>query len=351
MKKNIAILSGDGIGPEIMRQSIKVLNAIAKKFNHNFVYQEALIGAIAIQKTGDPLPKETLEICMESDAVLLGTVGNTNYDSDHKIRPEQGLLKIRKVLDLYCNIRPITTYDLLMNSSPLKMEYIKGTDFIIYRELISGIYFGQKGRSVDGKQAYDYCCYSYDEIERIGRDAFKAALLRKKKLTLVDKANVLETSRLWREIIKKISIDYPEVIVDFLLVDNASMQIILNSSRFDIILTENLFGDILSDESSVITGSIGLLPSASIGRKNALFEPVHGSYPQAEGKNIANPLGCVLSAAMMLDYLELSNEAQEIRKSVENSIHNKKSTVDICKHKSLGTEEVGDFLSQYILNR
>ena len=350
MKKKIALLPGDGIGPEITRQAVKVLNAIAKKFNHDFIYYQALAGATAIEHTGSPMPKETLDICLDSDAILFGAIGDSKYDNDPnaKIRPEQGLLKIRKELGLYCNIRPIMTYNTLLDRSPLKKENIKGVDFIIYRELIGGIYFGEKKRS--SNWAYDKCSYSSNEIERIAHAAFKASLVRRKKLTLVDKANVLETSQLWREVVKKLANKYyPEVEVDFLFIDNAAMQIILNPYSFDILLTENMFGDILSDEASVITGSIGLLPSASIGDKNALFEPVHGSYPQASGKNIANPLACILSASMMLDYLGLSDEAQLIRKVVNYSISQDKLTVDISFNKAIGTEEVGDFLVQEIL--
>ncbi|WP_103327751.1 3-isopropylmalate dehydrogenase [Bacteroidetes bacterium endosymbiont of Geopemphigus sp.] len=344
MNKKIALLAGDGIGPEITRQAVKVLDAIAQKFKHDFIYRRALAGAAAIAHTGSPMPEETLDICLDSDAVLFGAIGDPKYDDDPntKVRPEQGLLKIRKSLGLYCNIRPITAYEALLDRSPLKKENIKGVDFVIYRELTGGIYFGEKARS--SHWAYDQCSYSANEIERIAHAAFKATLARRKKLTLVDKANVLETSRLWRELVKKIAEDYPEVGVDFLFVDNAAMQIILKPFDFDVLLTENMFGDILSDEAGVITGSIGLSPSASVGEKNALFEPVHGSYPQAAGKNIANPLACILSAAMMLDYLGLSAEARAVRKAVDYSINHGKSTIDICSKQAMGTEEVGDFL-------
>lgn len=350
MIKKIAVLSGDGVGDEITIQSIKVLNAIGKKFHHEFLYQEGLIGAIAIDKNGKPLPHKTLSICIDSDAILFGAIGNPKYDNNPNsiIRPEKGLLNIRKALNLFCNIRPIMTYNTLLKHSPLNTERVKGIDFIIYRELIGGIYFGDKGAALS-KKAYDNCFYSVEEIQRIGHIAFKEAISRSRKLTLVDKANVLETSRLWRETIQIMAKNYNNVIVDFLFVDNAAIQIILNPKNFDIILTDNMFGDILSDETSVISGSIGLLPSASIGDKNALFEPIHGSYPQAAGKNIANPLGSILSIAMMLDYFRLYKEGQAVRKAVYNSIIYRKSTFDISSFYSIGTEEVGNFIVQELL--
>lgn len=350
MIKKIALLSGDGIGNEITIQSIKVLNAIGKKYHHDFLYQEGLIGAIAIDNNGKPLPDKTLSICIDSDAVLFGAIGDPKYDQNpnSKIRPEKGLLNIRQGLNIYCNIRPVMTYDALLKRSPLNTERVKGINFLVYRELIGGSYFGDKGISED-KKAYDYCFYSVEEIQRIGHLAFKDAIARNRKLTLVDKANVLETSRLWRETIQKISKDYPQVSVDFLFVDNAAMQILLHPKNFDVILTDNMFGDILSDEASVISGSIGLLPSSSIGDKNALFEPIHGSFPEASKKNIANPLASILSVAMMLDYLKLHKEAQVVRKAVYNSIVYRKSTFDISYFYPIGTEEVGNFILQEIL--
>jgi len=351
MIKKIAILGGDGVGDEITTQSIKVLNAIGKKFHHNFLYEKGLIGAIAIDKIGNPLPDETLSICIDSDAILFGAIGDPKYDQDpnFKIRPEKGLLKIRLGLNIYCNIRPVITYNALLRRSPLNTERVKGIDFLVYRELIGGIYFGDKGISLYDKRAYDYCFYSVEEIQRIAHIAFKEAISRNKKLTLVDKANVMETSRLWRETIKTMAKDYPKVVVDFLFVDNAAMQILLNPKNFDVILTDNMFGDILSDEASVISGSIGLLPSGSIGDKNALFEPIHGSYPQAAGKNIANPLASILSISMMLDYLRLQKEAKFVRKAVYNSIIYRKSTFDISSFYPISTEEVGDFIVQELL--
>jgi len=287
MKFKIAVIPGDGIGPEVIVQAKKVIDAIGETFNHEFNYKEALMGACAIDKTGNPLPNETVTICKEADAVLFGAIGDPKYDNDPtaKVRPEQGLLKLRKDLGLFCNIRPVKAYEKLITNSPLKEDIIKGTDISIYRELTGGIYFGTKEISEDGLTASDGCKYSVFEIERIAHLAFKAAQNRRKQLTLVDKANVLETSRLWRKTVTAMSDQYPDVKLNFLFVDNAAMQLILNPKQFDVILTENLFGDIISDEASVIGGSIGLLASASVG-ENALFEPIHGSFPQAKGKGI-----------------------------------------------------------------
>ena len=351
MKLSIAVLSGDGIGPEVTTQARKVLDAIAYKFDHTFLYQKALVGAIAIEKTGDPLPEETLKVCYDTDAVLFGAIGDPKYDNNPaaKVRPEQGLLQLRKSLGLFTNIRPVKAYDDLLDKSPLKREIIQDTDFTIYRELTGGIYFGTKNLSKDGKTASDLCEYSAFEIERIAHLAFKAARNRKKKLTLVDKANVLESSRLWRKVVTEIGKQYSDVALDFLFVDNAAMQIILNPSQFDVILTENMFGDIISDEGSVIGGSIGLLASASIGEKYALFEPIHGSYPQAKGKGIANPVASILSAAMLLEHFDLIDEADAIRTGVEKSLALKISTPDINpKFDNVTTDKVGDFIADYI---
>src|SRR3954466_3964987 len=315
MKKNIVIIEGDGIGPEVTRQSLKILNAVAEKFRHDFDYKYCLMGADAIDKTGNPLPDETIEACLNSDAILFGAIGHPKYDNDPtaKVRPEQGLLKLRKSLQLFANIRPVITYPSLQHLSPLKAQQLEGVDFIIFRELTGGIYFGKKELSEDGTRAADDCVYTRAEIERITHLAFQYAQQRRKKLTLVDKANVLETSRLWRKVVKEISATYSDVQVDYLFVDNAAMQIILNPKQFDVVLTENMFGDIISDEASVISGSLGMLPSASIGTNTALFEPIHGSYPSAAGKDIANPVGSILSAAMMLDYFDMKEEAALVR--------------------------------------
>ena len=315
MKKHITVIEGDGIGPEVTRQAIRVLNAIAHHYKHEFTYQYELMGAVAIDKTGDPLPEATITSCLKSDAILFGAIGHPKYDNDPaaKVRPEQGLLKLRKSLQLFANIRPINTYSSLQHLTPLKADRTEGVDFVIFRELTGGIYFGKKELSADGQKASDDCVYTSQEIERVSHLAFQYAQNRRKKLTLVDKANVLETSRLWRKVVQGIASQYPDVAVDFLFVDNAAMQIILNPKQFDVVLTENMFGDIISDEASVLSGSLGLLPSASIGTGAALFEPIHGSYPQAAGKDIANPLGSILSAAMMLDHFGLADEAQAVR--------------------------------------
>lgn len=350
MFKKIAVLNGDGIGPEVTKQAVKVLKAIAEQFDHYFIFTEALIGADAIDKTGSPLPSETIDICLDSDAILFGAIGHPRYDNDPsaKVRPEQGLLGLRKALQLYANIRPVTTYPTLHFLSPLKTKNIEDVDFIIYRELTGGIYFGRKELAEDGNSAVDECVYSKAEIERIAHLAFAAAQQRKKKLTLVDKANVLETSRLWRRVIQQIVPSYPDVEVDYLYVDNAAMQIILNPKQFDVILTENMFGDIISDEASVISGSLGLLPSASVGNKTALFEPIHGSYPQAAGKDIANPIGSVLSAAMLLDHIGLPEEATLVRNAVAWTIENRFVTKDIDPINFYFTSTVGELIIDFI---
>ncbi len=352
MKKNfkIAVLPGDGIGPEVTTESVKILKTIAQVFHYNFDFQYGLIGAEAIFKTEDPLPEDTLQLCKNSDAVLFGAIGDPSFDNnpDARVRPEQGLLKLRKELGLFANIRPLKTYASLISKSPLKQEIIEGTDIQIYRELISGIYFGEKHTEEDGSFAYDVCRYSREDIIQIAHLAFQDAQKRRKKVTLIDKANVLDTSRLWRKVCREIAKEYPEVTLDFMFVDNAAMQLILNPKQFDVILTENMFGDIISDEASVIGGSIGLLPSASIGISNALFEPIHGSYPQAKGKGIANPVASVLSAAMMLDHLKLEDAAMKLRESVEHSIDNQYVTADLNTKQSYTTSEVGDFIADYI---
>jgi 3-isopropylmalate dehydrogenase len=353
MKKNIVVIEGDGIGPEVTRQAVKVLNAIAECFQHEFDYRYCLMGAVAIDKTGNPLPDETIELALESDAILFGAIGHPKYDNDPsaKVRPEQGLLKLRKSLQLFANIRPISTYPSLHHLSPLKTKNIEGVDFIIYRELTGGIYFGKKETSPDQNRATDECSYSRQEIERIAHLAFKRASLRRKKLTLVDKANVLETSRLWRKVVQETAAAYPDVSLEFLFVDNAAMQIITNPKQFDVILTENMFGDILSDEASVISGSLGLLPSASVGNGPALFEPIHGSYPQAAGKDIANPLGSVLSAAMMLDHFGLPKEAELVREAVEWTLTNGFVTKDIDPVNFYFTTTIGELISDYLVGK
>ncbi len=352
MNLNIALLPGDGIGPEVLAQAVKCLQAVEETFNHNFIYKEALVGAIAIDKKGSPLPDNTLNLCKESDAVLFGAIGDPKYDNNPNatVRPEQGLLKLRKALGLYTNIRPVKVFPTLIENSPLKKEIISGTDFTIYRELTGGIYFGEKKINKEGTIASDLCEYSEKEISRIAHLAFKAAKNRRNKLTLVDKANVLESSRLWRKVVTKIGESYPEVKLEYLFVDNAAMQIILNPKQFDVILTENMFGDIISDEGSVIGGSIGLLASASIGDENALFEPIHGSYPQAKGKDIANPIASILSAAMLLEHFKLFEEAMAVREAVDKSLKKGVVTPDLETKSQYGTNQVGDFIAENIVD-
>jgi 3-isopropylmalate dehydrogenase len=353
MKKNIAVILGDGIGPEVTQQSIKILDAIGVYYGHEFTYTYGLMGADAIDKTGNPLPDETIEICLNSDAILFGAIGHPKYDNDPtaKVRPEQGLLKLRKTLQLFANIRPITTYSALHHLSPLKDARLEDVDFVVFRELTGGVYFGEKKKDEEGTWASDDCIYTKAEIERVSHLAFQMAQKRRKKLTLVDKANVLETSRLWRKVVQEIAPTYSDVAVDYLFVDNAAMQIIQNPKQFDVMLTENLFGDILSDEASVISGSLGLLPSASVGNSTALFEPIHGSYPQAAGKDIANPLGSILSAAMMLDYFDMKKEAAKIREAVQWTISNLFVTKDIDPVNFYFTSTVGELITEYVSGR
>lgn len=353
MNKKIAVLPGDGIGPEIIEQAVKALKAIEKKFNHTFEYNYGLIGAIAIDKTGNPYPEETHTLCSNSDAILFGAIGDPKYDNDPsaKVRPEQGLLKMRSALELYANIRPVKSYDALLDASPLKNERIKGADFVVVRELISGIYFGKpRGRSEDQTIAYDTCVYSKAEILRITEKAFQFAQNRKKKVTLLDKANVLATSRLWRETVTAYAKQFPDIELECNFIDSAAMEVITKPTKFDVILTENLFGDIISDEASVITGSLGMLPSASLGNKISLYEPIHGSYPQAAGKNIANPMATILSAALLLEYsFGLLEESKTITNAVEKAMNEGFVTEDINNGK-YSTTEVGDKIAEYILN-
>lgn len=352
MKLNIAVLAGDGIGPEIVEQAIKVVDAVCEKKGHEAVYKQGLVGAIAIDKTGNPYPDETHELCMNSDAVLFGAIGDPRFDNDPKakVRPEQGLLAMRQKLGLYANIRPVSTFPSLLHKSPLRPDLVEGADFVAIRELTGGIYFGKpQGRSENGETAYDTCVYSKGEVERICKLAFEFAGKRRKKLTVVDKANVLATSRLWRETVQAMAPTYPDIEVEYMFVDNAAMQIIQWPKRFDVMVTENMFGDILTDEASVITGSLGLLPSASVGIHTSVFEPIHGSYPQAAGKNIANPVATVLSAALMFEYaFNLNEEAAMIRQAVDASLEAGVVTEDIDKNNAKTTTEVGDWLADYI---
>ncbi|WP_339815285.1 3-isopropylmalate dehydrogenase [uncultured Imperialibacter sp.] len=351
MQYKIATLPGDGIGPEIVDQAIKVLKAIGEKYGHSFDFQFALTGAAAIDKVGEPYPDATHEICMAADAVLFGAIGDPKYDNDPKakVRPEQGLLGMRKKLGLYANIRPVATFPSLIDKSPLKNDRVEGADFVVVRELTGGIYFGQpRGRTEDQKTAFDTCVYSVDEIERILKLAFEYAGKRNKRLTVVDKANVLASSRLWREVSQRMEKDYPEITVDYMFVDNAAMQLIQWPKKFDVMVTENMFGDILSDEASVITGSLGLLPSASVGLHTSVFEPIHGSYPQAAGKNIANPVATILSAAMLLESFNLLDEARKIKDAVNASLDANFVTEDISKEASKSTSEIGDWVADWV---
>ncbi|PRX54558.1 3-isopropylmalate dehydrogenase [Flagellimonas meridianipacifica] len=352
MKLNLALLPGDGVGPEVLSQAVKCLQAVEETFNHQFIYREAPIGAYAIDKYGTSLPEKTLDLCKTSDAILFGAIGDPKYDNnpEAKTRPEEGLLELRKSLGLFANIRPVKAFSSLSEKSPLKKEIIENVDFIIYRELTGGIYFGEKKTNEDGTIASDLCEYSEKEISRVAHLAFKAAKNRDGKLTLVDKANVLESSRLWRKVVSKIAESYPEVKLDYLFVDNAAMQLILNPRQFDVILTENMFGDILSDEASVIGGSIGLLASASIGEENALFEPIHGSYPQAKGMDIANPVASILSAAMLLEHHSLFEEAMAVREAVDKALKKGVVTTDLNEKSQYGTNQVGDFIADNIVD-
>jgi len=349
MKMNIAVLAGDGIGPEIMKQGVAVMDAIAAKFGHQVAYHEALCGAHAIDAVGDPFPEATFKTCMDADAVLFAAVGDPKYDNDPtaKVRPEQGLLAMRKKLGLYANIRPVQTFSCLLHKSPLKEELIKGADFVCIRELTGGMYFGEKYQ--DNDKAYDTNIYTRPEIERILKVGFEYARKRHHHLTVVDKANVLASSRLWRQIAKEMEPQYPDVTVDYMFVDNAAMRMISDPRFFDVMVTENTFGDILTDEGSCISGSMGLLPSASTGEHTPVFEPVHGSWPQAAGQNLANPIAQILSVAMMLEYFDLKDEGTLIRQAVNASLEANVRTPEIqVEGGKYGTKEVGEWIVNYI---
>ena len=355
MKKSIAVLPGDGIGPEIIRQAVKVLDAVASKYSHTFEYRYADVGTCAIDRTGNPYPETTHEICTTSDSVLFGAIGDPKYDNDPaaKVRPEQGLLAMRKALGLFANIRPVKPYPSLLSASPLKDSIVDGADFIVVRELTGGMYFGEpRGRNEAGDKAFDTCVYSKAEIRRVADVAFAYAARRRGRVTLVDKANVLATSRLWRETVKALHEEkYGDMQLDFLFVDNAAMKMVSNPRDFDVILTENMFGDILSDLAGVINGSIGLLPSASSGAERSLYEPIHGSFPQAAGRNIANPIATILSAAMMLeDAFGAVEEGAAVRKACEKAIADGVCTPDIIPGSRYGTEETGDYIVRQIIS-
>ncbi len=353
MKLKIALLAGDGIGPEVTDQAVKVSNAIAQRFNHEIEWIPALTGAAAIDKGGDPYPDETHKVCMNADAVLFGAIGHPRFDNDPSasVRPEQGLLKMRKKLGLFANIRPTFTFSSLIENSPLKKDLIEGTDLVFIRELTGGIYFGKRGRKDNGNTAFDTCTYNRSEIQRLAKKGFELAMTRSKKLCCVDKANVLESSRLWRETVQSMEKDYPEVEVSYEFVDAVAMRLIQWPNIYDVLITENLFGDILTDEASVISGSMGLMPSASVGTDISLYEPIHGSFPQATGKDIANPLATILSAAMMFEMsFGLKEEGAMIRKVVDESLVEGIVTEDLVKAggKKYKTSEVGDYLAHKI---
>ena len=350
MKLLIAILPGDGIGPEIMKQGVAVMDAIARKFNHQFTYEEAICGAHAIDLVGDPYPEATHQVCMRADAVLFAAVGDLRFDNDPTapVRPEQGLLAMRKKLGLYANVRPVATFPCLLHKSPLKDELLRGADFVVIRELTGGMYFGEKYQ--DNDRAYDTDIYTRPEIERILRVAFDMARQRRQHLTVVDKANVLASSRLWRQIAKEMEPQWPDVKTDYMFIDNASMRVLTEPRFFDVIVTENTFGDILTDETSCITGSMGLQPSSSLGEHTPLFEPVHGSWPQAAGQNLANPLAQILSAAMLLEHFGLNDEGALIRQAVDASLEQNVRTPEIQVEGGphYGTREVGQWIVDYI---
>ncbi len=352
MNLKIAVLPGDGIGPEISVQGVAVMNAACEKFGHKVSYEYAICGADAIEKTGDPFPEETFRICMNADAVLFSAVGDPKFDNDPtaSVRPEQGLLAMRKRLGLFANIRPIETFDCLLHKSPLKDDIVRGADFICIRELTGGMYFGEKYR--DNDKAFDTNIYTRPEIERILQVAYDYAMHRRRHVTVIDKANILDTSRLWRKVAKEIADKYPEVTTDYMFVDYASMRIIQEPGFFDVIVTENTFGDILTDEASCISGSMGLLPSASTGEHTPVFEPVHGSWPQAKGLNIANPLAQILSVAMLFEYFNLTEEGALIRKAVKASLDANVRTPEIQTEGEpfYGTHEVGAWIADYIRN-
>jgi 3-isopropylmalate dehydrogenase len=356
MNKKILVIPGDGIGPEVTTWGKAVLEKIAEVYGHDFSFQEALMGHVAIEATGNPLPDETLAKAQQSDAILFGAVGHAKYDNDPaaKVRPEQGLLKIRKELGLYANLRPILLFDELLDASSIKPSILKGTDILFFRELTGDVYFGEKKRSEDGNTASDLMIYERYEIERIAHKAFEAAMTRNKRLCSVDKANVLESSRLWRETVQQVSKNYPEVETEHMFIDNAAMQLIKDPKRFDVVLTANLFGDILTDEASQIAGSMGMLASASVGDGTGFFEPIHGSAHDIAGKDLANPLASILSVALMLDIsFGLKAESQLIIDVIKNVLAEGFRTNDIADgstnpYKVLGTQDMGKLILKFI---
>ena len=351
MELKIAVLAGDGIGPEISAEGVKVMKAVCSKFGHQVTFTEALCGAAAIDAVGHPFPEETLKACQDADAVLFSAVGDPRFDNNPnaKVRPEQGLLAMRKQLGLFANIRPVQTFDCLIHKSPLKDELVRGADYVCIRELTGGMYFGEKKEGDD--YAYDTNAYSRHEVERILKVAFEYAQRRRKHLTVVDKANVLASSRLWRKVAQEMAPQYPDVQTDYMYVDNASMRMIQDPKFFDVMVTENTFGDILTDEGSCISGSMGLLPSASTGESTPVFEPIHGSWPQAKGLNIANPLAQILSVAMLFEYFNLKEEGALIRRAVDASLEANVRTpeIQVAGGEKYGTKEVGQWITDFIL--
>jgi len=350
----IAVIPGDGIGPEVVEQAIVVLEAVAQKFGHRFEFEEVLMGGAALDAVGVPLPDETLKVCLESDAVLLGAVGGPKWDNlPGHLRPEAGLLKIRKSLNLFANLRPARAFPQLKSASTLREEILEeGLDILVVRELTGDLYFGDKGRAQipDGEKAWDTAVYSTREVERVAHVAFEIARGRRRKVTSVDKANVLESSRLWREVVSRVGQQYPDVELNHMYVDNAAMQLIRNPAQFDVILTTNMFGDILSDEAAMLTGSLGMLPSASLGEGNlGLYEPVHGSAPDIAGQDKANPIATIMSAAMMLRYsFGLEKEARAVEDAVGRVLEQGYRTADIATPGAtvVGTREMGHLIAQ-----
>jgi 3-isopropylmalate dehydrogenase len=348
----IAVLPGDGIGPEVIAEAVKILKAVGQRFHHHFEFSFALIGGAALKESGLPLPLKTLEICLRSDAALLGAVGSPEFDQNPpSLKPESGLLLLRKELGAFANLRPVVLHQPLIDASPLKREVVEGTDVLIVRELTGGLYFGQPRGFLEENLAVNTMRYSKMEVERIARIAFEAARKRKKKVHSIDKANVLETSQLWRKVVIEIAADYPDVKLEHMYVDNCAMQLVANPRQFDVVLTENLFGDILSDEAAMITGSIGMLPSASIGGRVGLYEPIHGSAPDIAGKGIANPLATIASAAMLLRYsLNLETEARAIESAIASALQAGHRTADLIRttQPAVSTCQMGDLVTAQI---